>query len=271
MNQTTLQENIFGTSLNLLNISEEHPYCGMAHYFALKDGVRNSNNDNALAAKSSLFFNNSYYLQLLLQEEENNRTKTTSDIIVENTISRELVIIFEEPKKEDTKIDIKTIENVEDTNVVINETNKTEILETKEIEFESPLSNISKQSNTAETELSFEPLHTSDYFASQGIKLSNLVLPNDKLGMQLKSFTSWLKTMKKTHPEKLPTNNILAEVAIQKLAENSNVEADIYTEPMAEAYVQQGKHIKAIEIYSKLSLMFPEKSAFFADKIENLK
>ena len=77
--------------------------------------------------------------------------------------------------------------------------------------------------------------------------------------------------MKKTHTEKLPTNNILAEVAIQKLAENSNVDAEIYTEPMAEAYAQQGKYIKAIEIYSKLSLMFPEKSAFFADKIENLK
>ena len=134
-----------------------------------------------------------------------------------------------------------------------------------------PAFKIAKESITTETELTFEPLYTSDYFASQGIKLSNIVLPNDKLGLQLKSFTSWLKTMKKTHPEKLQTNNILAEVAIQKQAENSNVEAEVYTEPMAEAYISQGKNIKAIEIYSKLSLMFPEKSAFFADKIKNLK
>lgn len=269
MNQTTLQENIFGTSLNLVNISEAHPYCGMAHYFALKDAVNNNTKNDSLAAKSSLFFNNSYYLQLLLQE--NSETNSANNLIVENAISKEPVIIFEESKQEESKLGIVATENIEDDNEEINETDNSEISENKVEATASPLINILKENITAETELSFEPLHTSDYFASQGIKLSNVVLPNDKLGMQLKSFTSWLKTMKKSHPEKLPTNNILGEVAIQKLAENSNVEAEIYTEPMAEAYVQQGKHIKAMEIYSKLSLMFPEKSAFFANKIENLK
>ena len=123
----------------------------------------------------------------------------------------------------------------------------------------------------AEEPLLFEPLHTSDYFASQGIKLSQVVLENDKLGKQLKSFTSWLKTMKKVHPEKLPTSTPTNDATVQKLAEKSNEEAEVYTEAMAEAYAAQGKQIRAIEIYSKLSLMFPEKSAYFAHKIENLK
>ncbi len=270
MNQATLQENIFGTNINLntLALSEEHPYCGIAHYFALKDAAKNNTQNDTLAAKSSLFFNNYYYLQSLLQEK--NAISISADNILqkENIINKEPVIIFEETKQPE-KVEEKVTDKLIAEN--INDSEKVENNDIKEVVSELPLANILKESNTKETELSFEPLHTSDYFASQGIKLSNVVLPNDKLGMQLKSFTSWLKTMKKTHPEKLPTNNILAEVAILKLAENSNVEADIYTEPMAEAYIQQGKHIKAIEIYSKLSLMFPEKSAFFADKIENLK
>jgi hypothetical protein len=267
MNPLILQESIFGTNqtatdsnTNALNLSEAYPYCGLAHFFALKNDV----NNESIAAKSSLFFKNSYYLQLLLQENEIANSPATEIIteeilaINDNEISKEPVIIFEAEEQKPEEL-LATANEVED----VKEVNEAAIV--------FPPINIPAETNTEETELKFEPLHTSDYFASQGIKLSSVVLPNDKLGMQLKSFTSWLKTMKKTHPEKLPTNNILAEVAIQKQAENSNIEAEVYTEPMAEAYVQQGKNIKAIEIYSKLSLMFPEKSAFFADKIENLK
>jgi hypothetical protein len=280
MNQNQLQEKLFGANqfatdnaTHLLNISEEHPYCGLAHFFSLKNDTAN----NDLAAKSSLFFKNSYYLQLLLQENDNSNApqiaSTENEAIQQKEISKEPIIIFDNQIAESKVAETAVIENIAIETEVIQ---PKEIIVPQAVEIEkdateSVLANINTQINTTETELSFEPLHTSDYFASQGIKLSNVVLPNDKLGMQLKSFTSWLKTMKKTHPEKLPTNNILAEVAIQKLAENSNIEAEVYTEPMAEAYVQQGKNIKAIEIYSKLSLMFPEKSAFFANKIENLK
>ncbi|MEI9934455.1 MAG: hypothetical protein WDM71_06290 [Ferruginibacter sp.] len=41
--------------------------------------------------------------------------------------------------------------------------------------------------------LLFEPLYASDYFASQGIKLTDEIQSTDKLSMQLKSFTEWLK------------------------------------------------------------------------------
>ena len=274
MNTTTLQEKIFGGN-NIVSLSEEYPYFGMAHYYALKNATDNNIKNDALAANASLFFNNSYYLQMLLQGDNKEDFSSTSILQTdnftntENIISKKPAVIFEKQKEESKKIETKEIEKEYTAN--INETENTETAENLAVASTIPLANILKESDTQETELSFEPLYTSDYFASQGIKLSNVVLPNDKLGLQLKTFTSWLKTMKKTHTEKLPTNNILAEVAIQKLAENSNVDAEIYTEPMAEAYAQQGKYIKAIEIYSKLSLMFPEKSAFFADKIENLK
>ena len=129
---------------------------------------------------------------------------------------------------------------------------------------------IQDSSDTSDELPAFQPLYTSDYFASQGIKLSEEITPNDKLGKQMRSFTEWLKTMKKVHPEKV----LVAEetnVSVQVQAEKSNADDDVITEAMAEVFVLQGKPAKAIEIYEKLSLLNPAKSVFFAAKIEQLK
>ena len=122
-----------------------------------------------------------------------------------------------------------------------------------------------------ENALTFEPMHMVDYFASQGIKLSDEVQAADKLGKQLKSFTEWLKTMKKIHVTDTEANAGISDIAIQALAAKSNKEGEIVTEAMAEVLLQQGKAGKAIEVYKKLSLLNPAKSAFFAAKIEQLK
>jgi hypothetical protein len=119
--------------------------------------------------------------------------------------------------------------------------------------------------------LTFEPMHLVDYFASQGIKLSDDIQSADKLGKQLKSFTEWLKTMKKIHPTDTEASAVVSDIAIQALAAKSNKEGEIVTEAMAEVLLQQGKAGKALEVYQKLSLLNPAKSAFFAAKIEQLK
>lgn len=117
----------------------------------------------------------------------------------------------------------------------------------------------------------FEPLSASDYFASQGIKLTEEHTPTDRVGKQLKSFTEWLKTMKKVHEHKTVTGDVPVDIAVQNLAEKSNREEEILTEAMAEVYSQQGKTNKAKEIYEKLSLLNPSKSAYFAAKLEQIK
>ncbi|MEP6750074.1 MAG: hypothetical protein ABJB86_20215, partial [Bacteroidota bacterium] len=125
----------------------------------------------------------------------------------------------------------------------------------------------------AKNDVLFEPYHTVDYFASQGIKLSKMEADSkDKLGRQLKSFTEWLKTMKKL--PQVSINKILAENEESKVVEDANhsIETkEVITEAMAEVFEKQGLNDKAAEIYQKLSLLNPAKSAYFAARMEDLK
>ncbi len=206
----------------LKNVTEQYPYFGLAHFYALKYSTSLDSSYNKTAAKSALFFTGNFYLQAQLNEVESSEN---------NLIATEKIT----PAPLSQKIGAEPVPSVE------------------------------------KEELLFEPLHASDYFASQGIKLSDDALGADKLGKQLKSFTAWLKTMKKVHPEKLQAVTTVTETAVQTQAEKSNIEEEVVTEPMAEAYILQNKPTKAIDIYNKLSLLNPAKNAYFAGKIDSLK
>jgi hypothetical protein len=119
----------------------------------------------------------------------------------------------------------------------------------------------------------FAPYHMIDYFASQGIRLVLEDQPADNFGKQLKSFTDWLKVMKRLPQKQLfpeKTDEREAE-RIRHFAANSIEERDILTETMAEVLAKQGMYENAIALYQKLSLIYPPKSGYFASRIEQLK
>ena len=119
-----------------------------------------------------------------------------------------------------------------------------------------------------------DPYYTIDYFASQGIKLELDQNPKDELGQHLKKFTQWLKHMKKLGPEdatEVINRSNETEADIQRIADSSNTVREVVTEAMALVLEKQGKKDKAIELYTKLSFLNPDKSIYFANKIKTLK
>lgn len=54
------------------------------------------------------------------------------------------------------------------------------------------------------------------------------------------------------------------------IGENLHSQSEIITESMAKIMLLQGNREEAINIYEKLSLLFPEKSAYFAAHIQNI-
>jgi len=164
---------------------------------------------------------------------------------------------------------------IRDEEMPINIESESKTAGSTEVEIDEPEISIPvpdlKQEPT-ETELTFEPYHTVDYFASQGIKFVPEEKPADRLGQQLKSFTEWLKTMKRlpeTETAKIP--DVALEEKVQELADHSISEGEVVTETMAEVWLKQGNKEKAIETYNKLSLLNPSKSAYFASLVEQLK
>ena len=194
--------------------------------------------------------------------------ETILDTIVEESIQQEpgQEANLEEPTLNNS---LQTNEFIETKNTLnetsVTEDTATEIASTGNAETE-------KETTVNENEtIAFEPLHTVDYFASQGIKITEELLTKDKLGSQMKSFTAWLKSMKKVHPGKLEEQSLATEKLIQASANESNFNTEILTEAMAEVLIKQDKKDKAIEMFSKLSLINPSKSAYFAARIESIK
>ena len=237
----------------------EFPYFSAAHFLLLKETSETSNDYKKRAALTALHFNNPFFLKYQLDKKTGKKgpsviSKSFEAIPAEMVEQNEIIVPQEPVISDNSSSGLKPIDvAVTPEKVTLQDEQKEEV----------PVA--------SKEELLFEPLHTSDYFASQGIKLSEEVQPSDKLGKQLKSFTDWLKTMKKVHTGNLPEGNAQIDIAVQSLAEKSNKEQEILTESMADVYLQQGKQKKALEIYKKLSLLNPAKSAYFAAKIELLK
>lgn len=246
----------------------------------------------------AIYFHNPFWLDQLLNEKGKVTIKTKE---------KELQVISEpvvEVINEETKIDIPAINPVPEeiktaasypvpetptlveevvTNIFSKNDDVTEVAAAAEKEEEGAFDQDAlpikipgfkaEPAGPANATLTFEPYHTVDYFASQGIKFSSEEKPRDKFGQQLKSFTEWLKTIKKAPAAELNTaaGNQQAEQKVEQLAEKSLTEGDVLTEAMAEVWVKQGNTAKAIITYQKLSLLNPSKSSYFAGLIEQLK
>jgi len=137
----------------------------------------------------------------------------------------------------------------------------------------------------AENTLTYQPLYTDDYFAYKRLKEPEQAeVINEKGASEMKSFTSWLKDIKHTFSEKATKEQYHKELkrsyedfdpevseAVEKMAmESITLTDDVVSETLAEIWAKQKQYKTAIHIYQKLSLLNPNKSAYFAQKIKEL-
>jgi hypothetical protein len=236
--QSFLQKNTLAecSVSELQNLAEQYPYSSaMQLLFTAKLKTTDSDKYKLQLQKTSLFFNNPLWLQHLLSEAGNSAS-----------------VNAERPST--TKTEPAGIIKEEETHLV----------ELPSLKLEKP--------EPAKDELTFEPYHTIDYFASQGVKFKVEEKPQDKFGQQLKSFTEWLKLLRQVPASELDkTVDTNQEQKVEQLAAHSIEDRDVVTEAMAAVWEKQGNKEKAIEIYNKLGLLNPSKNSYFAAKIEQLK
>lgn len=268
--------------IELQKITEAHPYFSLGHLLLSKKlKAAHHNAFDSQVQRTAAYFNNTLWLDHLLQPEKaavklpgdiDEETKPLLNRVIQEEQrtqfemkNAEPAVIVARPEEEQyaavtTEEVMHQAEDEEKQKEVISS-----VLEEQLAEFQKPV--------TADTELKIatEPYYTVDYFASQGIKI-DLTQPQDKLGTQVKKFTDWLKQMKniKTGNE-APASDPEVDNMIQGIAKTSNETKEIVTETMAEVLIKQGKTDKAVQLYIKLSFLNPDKSAYFAAKIEQLK
>ncbi len=265
--------------------ANDYPYSSLAEVLLLYHYKKTNHPAfEQFAKKTALHFKNQHWLQFIL--EQSSLEKPGSLPVISENLPEANNNVNELPAKEEPQItneqnsdDLleksaankpliedkpRTVEpDIEVSPVIVPEILQEQMHQQEYIEDAHPEESLS--------DIPFEPLHTVDYFASQGIKVTDVPLANDKLGNQMKSFTAWLKSMKKLHASKPEEQDTATERIIQTSAEESNINTEILTEAMAEVLIKQDKREKAIEMFNKLSLINPSKSAYFAAKIESIK
>jgi len=261
--------------IELQQLIREYPYFSTAQVLLTKKlQLENSLQYNEQLQKASLHFQNPLWLGHLLNDtgEASLIAATKSGLNKDKTEEKTEAFIIDEIKYQP----LSFLDNKDPDPVIQLSETGSEMVDSIGQKVEEPLSEIpllkTEPIDPSKAELSFEPFHMVDYFASQGIKFKEDDRPYDKFGQQLKSFTDWLKTMKRLPvSESAKVNEINAEQKVVQLAEHSIQNREVLTEAMAEVWEKQGNAVKAMEIYSKLSLLDPLKSPYFAAKIDALK
>lgn len=262
-------------------LAAEAPYFAPAHFFATAAASGNTGNGSDPVAKTNLYFTNPLWLQYQMAGIQaatptaRERTAKAAALVIPSVENvREMMRQID--VNSDTDLETETEPAPDDyLEEAANEEAATEteskiagILSNQLADFKKPV----EPDAVLEIDAEKKKLHTIDYFASQGIKVDLSAIPQDKLTAHLRKFTDWLKQIKQAQgtPNDLGTS-LEMEKAVAETAKNSNETREVLTETMADVLEKQGQVEKAIQLYIKLSFINPEKSSYFAAKIEQLK
>jgi len=233
------------SSKEIQQLVDQYPYFQSARILFLKSLYDNK----SIAYQSELkltatYAGNRALLQAFI-------TRKPAPVIVPEVIIPEVIApeIKEEPKpieivaKEEPKEII--VEHQTVTEIPVSETIKPNIRTKIEFDFEEEAETLSSFELPKITEEVKEPV-------------------TEKKKQQLEMIERFIKT----EPRIVPKENAFDQSL--DLSAESTVDTEFMTETLAEIYVRQKKYDKAIAMFQKLSLKFPQKSIYFATRISDV-
>ncbi len=253
--------------------TERYPYSSIVHflYTCKLKSIYHIDFPEAVT-KTAIFFNDPYWLNFQLSEdtERGNIKKSGYEYNLQERKEESKPQLSGNAELESTWQDEDGYEYAEEKEEEITAQLGEEQSNNEPFNFPQFKPSETVQSDSLDQLIPIEPYHTVDYFASQGIKLSHS-FEKDELGTKVKSFTDWLRTMKKLQPEspEIRSNeSLFPQLNKQEVQQPAH---EIITEAMAEVYLKQGLKEKAIEVYNKLSLQNPANKHIFAAKLSLIK
>jgi tetratricopeptide (TPR) repeat protein len=277
------------------SLVDSYPYFVPARYMQAAERHKSKPFDGFMMATMKLYDGNWLLFHEFLKKSLGDReVEVVYEAPVQETYHAEEIITA-------TKEEVYTLEPEFDT--VLEETPDPvqDDDRSKGFVFEAPAFKEEPANNNAEDETLILPVYTEDYFLHQGVQVSNDIpaeveqhgeLDHEaKSLMVVMSFTEWLNHFKirserareeeedqralKTmwQKEKLVAaleeeNEEIPEKVFQMAVNSIAKEDDLASESLAEIYVKQGKYDAAIDMYKKLSLRNPQKSSYFARRID---
>jgi len=130
---------------------------------------------------------------------------------------------------------------------------------------------------TSETDIGKE-LKFDNLILPSEYQVESIVTPEEPLSDTVRTIQeksgkkiSLIEKFLEAQPKMPPMNEPKSGSPMESLSQPEDVSDDLVTETLAMIYSQQGYYKKAIQIFEKLSLKYPEKSTYFAGHIEKIK
>lgn len=230
--------------------------------------------------KAQLYSNNHYYFYQLITGAMEKTATAAEPVTVPAALA---AVTVDEPTQADTpeQPNILAVAEIDDSEESISGNNTG----AEDTEDEGPIKIFPLEIRDEETTLTYQPLYTEDYFAYKKLKDPVQAEELNEQGMaDMKSFIDWLRDMKQSFAQKTNKDwyhqqlhhiyedeNPEVSEAVEKMAmESITLNDDIVSETLAQVWASQHQYQTAIQIYQKLSLLNPDKSAYFAQKIQEL-
>ncbi len=268
------------------------PYFQSAYVLLLK-GLQNTSDvrfENQLRASAMHIANREvlyYFLQKepvtmseipapvpIMDQSENDKTDTSQVVIESAKSSEELINEIEKEssgkitsdKPDEYTIEITAESGYKDSDATIIVVNK----DTGEIEervtFLDPGFSVPEDADLLELEAEHDKTADSPMMPTMPDQEAVKETPSPKQ-IQADLIDKFIITNPKIGPVKVKSDTPIVDISKPYVEEREG----FITETLARIYVKQGYYSRAIDIYERLSLKFPEKSSYFASLIEEVK